>query len=254
MAPFIKQFRTKASYFFRPAHLGVYILLAAVVWSYGYYKTRLISTRGSISVTGVAYQDVSADQAKWAIQIERTHKDRKTSYDLTLTDEQKVRTFLKNHDAPQTGPSSYDTRPVYSKAESDRYGSDTNEIEGYRSTALFGITTGEVNKIDEISGKMHQFLIDEDITLTRNEVEYNYTKLEELKISLLEKAIANARERASAIGKNAGTTIGGIISANQGIFQINRSGDTSVSDYGNYDTSSIAKTVRALVTVELEAR
>ncbi len=249
----MKEFQRKLAFILQPAHLGIYILLSAFVWSISYYNTRLISTRGSISVTGVAYENVQADLGTWTIQIEKTHKDRKASYNLLLVDEQKIRTFLKDNGSTGVGSSSYDTQPVYKKNAAG-LGGETNEIESYRSTALFGMSTSEVDKIDDAHGRMHQFLIDQNITLTRNEVEYFYTKLEELKISLLEKAISNAKDRARAIGKQARASIGRIITASQGIFQINRAGDSSVSDYGNYDTSTIDKSVRALVTVEFESK
>jgi len=248
-----KEFQKKVAYILQPTHLGVYILLAALVWSFAYYKARLITTRGSISVTGVAYENVRSDQGKWTLQIEQTQNDRKMSYDVLIADEKKVRAFFEDNGISEMGPTNYDTKPVYKKGAAGT-GEETHQIESYRSTALFGITTQNVDKIDEVYGRIHQFLIEQGITLSRNEVDYYYTKLEGLKISLLEKAIENARERASAIGKHANTSIERILSANQGIFQVNRAGDLSVSDYGNYDTSTIDKSVRALVNVEFEAK
>lgn len=235
-----------------PTHLGVYILLAAVIWSIAYYQAKLVSTRGSISVTGVAYENVRSDKGQWTIEIERNDADRRVSYEQVTRDEKRVRAFLSEKGVLGAGPSNYDTQEVYRK-NTNTYG-ESNEIEGYRSTARFGVTSTNVDNLYEAQSQIHPFLIESDITLSQNEVEFYFTDLENLKITLLEKAIGNARERAGAIGKHAQSAVGKIISANQGIFQVNRAGDLSVSDYGNYDTSSIDKTIRALVTVEFSVQ
>jgi len=40
------------------------------------------------------------------------------------------------------------------------------------------------------------------------------------------------------------------VSATQGVFQITAPNSTEVSDYGSYDTSTIEKTVKAVVSCE----
>jgi len=59
----------------------------------------------------------------------------------------------------------------------------------------------------------------------------------------------NALERAKQIASSTGSNVGALKSASQGVFQITPVNSTAVSDYGNYDTSSINKTVKAVVTV-----
>ncbi len=50
--------------------------------------------------------------------------------------------------------------------------------------------------------------------------DYYYTKLDDVKLSLIEKASADARVRAEKIAVNAGAKIGRVASARMGVFQI----------------------------------
>ena len=52
------------------------------------------------------------------------------------------------------------------------------------------------------------------------------------------------------LAKSAGNRVVGVISASQGIFQITQPNSTQTSSWGMYDTSSIEKKVRAVVTME----
>ena len=80
---------------------------------------------------------------------------------------------------------------------------------------------------------------------------YYYTQLADLKIEMISKATEDARIRAERIAKNAGGTLGKLISARMGVFQI--TGQNSGEDYswgGSFNTSSKNKT--ASITMRLE--
>ena len=55
---------------------------------------------------------------------------------------------------------------------------------------------------------------------------------------------------AKRLAKSAGNRVVGVISASQGIFQITQPNSTQTSSWGMYDTSSIEKKVRPVVTME----
>ena len=88
------------------------------------------------------------------------------------------------------------------------------------------------------------------VRVASGQPQYTYGKLEELKISLIGTASQNALMRAKAIAEMAGSKVGKIKSASQGVFQIVPVGSTDTSDYGSYDTTTIDKTVKAVVTIE----
>ena len=79
---------------------------------------------------------------------------------------------------------------------------------------------------------------------------YFFTNLEEPKLDLLKKASVNSKLRAERLAQSAENKITGIVSASQGIFQITKPSSTETSSCGMYDTSSIEKKVRAVVTIE----
>ncbi|MFC1576844.1 hypothetical protein ACFL3N_00715 [Candidatus Omnitrophota bacterium] len=75
-----------------------------------------------------------------------------------------------------------------------------------------------------------------------------YTKIAELKVEMLAKATEGAKRRAVSMASSAGNKIGLMRSARMGIFQINPVNSYDVSWYGNNDTSSYEKKVRAVVS------
>ena len=93
-------------------------------------------------------------------------------------------------------------------------------------------------------------LIRQGIGFRSYDPKYFFTNLEELKLDLLKKAAANSKLRAERLAQSVENKITGIVSASQGIFQITKPNSTETSSWGIYDTSSIEKKVRAVVTIE----
>jgi uncharacterized protein len=85
-------------------------------------------------------------------------------------------------------------------------------------------------------------------------LELTYSKLDEMRVSLLSEAIADAKNRATAIASNSGRDVGPLRNAVGGVVQVLSQGSVEVNDYGSYDTSSMNKEVMvtARVTFGLE--
>lgn len=64
----------------------------------------------------------------------------------------------------------------------------------------------------------------------------------------------SAMERAETLARGSGSSVGALISANQGVIQVVERGTTGSSDYGEYDTRTIEKTLRAVVSLEYAVR
>ena len=73
-----------------------------------------------------------------------------------------------------------------------------------------------------------------------------YTKLNDLKIELLGEAAKGARVRAEKIAEHGDADVGALVGADQGVFQITSPTSTEVSGYGELDTLSIHKSVKAV--------
>ena len=84
-----------------------------------------------------------------------------------------------------------------------------------------------------------------------DKVEYYCTKLDEVKLDLIEKATDNARQRIDILVEGTGSRRGKLLTASLGVFQITptNSGSSSYSYDGAFDTKSRYKT--ATVTVRL---
>jgi hypothetical protein len=79
---------------------------------------------------------------------------------------------------------------------------------------------------------------------------YTFSTIEKIKLELLASATQNAYERARTLAENSGGKAGKLVSASQGVFQITPLNSTDVSDEGEYNTSTIDKMVKAVVTLE----
>jgi hypothetical protein len=78
-------------------------------------------------------------------------------------------------------------------------------------------------------------------------LELTYSKLDELRVTLLSHAIEDATKRAEAIAQDSGRSIGVLRNASSGVVQVLPQGGVEISDYGMYDTTSMHKDV--MVTV-----
>ena len=67
---------------------------------------------------------------------------------------------------------------------------------------------------------------------------------------MLQEAAGNSKIRAERLAKSTGNWVIGVISALQRIFQITEPKSTQTSSWSMYDTSSIEKKVRTVVTME----
>ena len=115
------------------------------------------------------------------------------------------------------------------------------------------INLNDVKKIEAIS-KDFSKLIEQDVLFSLDRVEYFYSKLPEVRISMLTEAIKDAKARAEKIANSSGKRVGVIKSASMGVVQVLSPNSVDVSDYGTYDTSTINKevmvTVKALFTIK----
>jgi hypothetical protein len=92
-------------------------------------------------------------------------------------------------------------------------------------------------------------LINQGIAINSQAPKFLYTKLSDLKIEMIGLASQDAKTRAEQIAKATGNSIGDVRSSRTGVMQVNAKNSTEVSDYGINDTSSLEKTITAVVNV-----
>ena len=112
-------------------------------------------------------------------------------------------------------------------------------------------------KEEEVAEKEESKLkFDKDIPDEKNvfSPSYSYSKLPELKVTLLEKASNDAKARAESMLKATHNSVGKIQSVRMGVYQITPVDSTDVSDMGVNDSSSIDKKVTAVANVSFKIK
>ena len=209
----------------------------------------------TITVTGSVKKSVVADYGKWhgTITHSATLADSGdlSALDATLQAVSKDAVLVKNfakglgldeqgfHLLPVATDPQYEQLPNYVQSQ---------RIIGYTVRQEIEVESADVNKIEELSTKASQ-LVKQNVAFTNQNTEYYYQKLAELRPELFAQATRDAKERAEAIARGTGVTVGAIRSARTGVIQVLRPNSTDVSDYGSYDLSTKEKEVSAVVTV-----
>lgn len=206
----------------------------------------------TITVTGSASENIRSDFAIWRGTFSDESYTLAESYAKLKSSNEKVNSYLLSKGFPQEKivMSSINTTTLYIN---DNQGIPTNEISGYRLSQDVSIESNDVDKIDNLSREATE-LINEGVEITSPTPQFLYTKLGDLKIQMIGRASRDAKERAEQIAESTGNSIGEVRSSRMGVMQINAKNSTEVSDYGINNTSSLEKTVTAVVNVSFSIK
>ncbi len=236
--------------YFVPAIAALAAIVCFFIFSNAYkYKFKNSET---ISVTGLAEKDFISDQIVWTGNYSRKMMDLKSAYALVKEDEGKIRIYLKEKGIAET--EMIFSAVTIDKEYNTKYDADGkqtgSEFTGYNLKQDVTVDSKNIEKVEKISREVTE-LIQNGIEFNSSSPSYYYTKLSELKVDLLAKASADARQRAETIAKNSGSSLGKIKKATMGVFQI--TGKNANEDYsygGAFNTSSKNKT--ASITTKIE--
>ena len=194
-----------------------------------------------LTVSGSAKVTVVADSAVWTGNFSRVVlKDQiKEGYTQMKSDEKIVSDFLSSQ-----GFKDVEISPVFMN---EIYKNNANDPQQYNLVQNISVKSAEVDKMKELA-KNSDRLAAQGVIFSVNPVEYYYSKLPDLRISLLPEAIKDAKNRAKIIADSSGRQVDTIKSVSMGVVQVMQVDSIDVSDYGSYDTSTIKKDV--MVTVK----
>ncbi|MFA6253911.1 MAG: SIMPL domain-containing protein [Candidatus Paceibacterota bacterium] len=228
----------KDSIVFAGLLLGLCIIISTAVGGYSFYNVR--SLDNSLTVTGSAKMSVKSDTVKWTTFFVRavdvsTLKD---GYAKMASDLIAVKKFYADN-----GYADKDLiiSPVFMEEIYNPNGNAQNKQYQLRQT----IELNSITDLEKVTGlsKNTQSLIDSGVVFSTQSLEYYYSKLPDLRVKLLAAALADAKARAVEIAKAGGRSVGALKSASSGVVQVLPPNSVDVSDYGNYDTSSVNKEV-----------
>lgn len=228
--------------------LGICFILGLSLVSYTLFQIK--ESDNTLSVTGSAKQSVSADMVKWNSSFSRTvlASNLKNGYTQMKNDETIISNFLKSNgitDAEMTiSPVSMQKNYYYEKS---------NAPEEYTLAQNVMIQSADIEKIKNLS-KNVQSVIDQGVIFSAYSPEYYYTKLPEVRVTLLPDAMKDAQNRAQSIAQSTGKKVGSLKSASMGVVQVMQPNSVDISDYGNYDTSTIEKEIMITVKASFSLR
>ena len=208
---------------------------------------------GSISVKGLAEEHYTATQGTWVINIGgwgRTYSDAMAANQKNLNEA--VR-FLKSQGFTDENReiTELDVKPYTEYYENEK-GETKRRQNGYTASRNIHLSPKELAKLQKALTNIHQIVANNE-EIGFNDPNYYLENLESLKRELISKATQDARIRAEEFAKTSNVKVGVLKSASQGPFYIqspNPDAEDS-SDYtGSYDTSTIEKKARLVVTIE----
>jgi hypothetical protein len=205
-----------------------------------------IKNSGDISVKGFAERKITSDLGVWRGSFSVRGGDLVSTYESLRKQTATVKDWLKKQGVSeaQIELGATQTEVLNKRTPEGNY---TNEIEAYVLTQSVEVEGGDIALIARIA-RDSTSLIKDGVAFHSGQPLWFYTKLNDLKIELLGEAAKDARVRAEKIAEHGDSDVGALIGADQGVFQITSPTTTEVSGYGELDTSSIHKSVKAVVT------
>ncbi len=234
------------------AVLGLAIVISAYTLSRAYtYKYR---AENIIVVTGLGETEFASDLIVWTGNITAESQNVEAGYRQIEQSKQKVQQFLRSKGIPEEAivfqfvNVNKQYEPIYT-ANGSWAG---QSFSGYELSQRFTIESRDVECVESVSREISS-LIAQGVSIEAYAPDYYYTKLDDVKLSLIETASADALTRARRIADNAGAKLGGVASARMGVFQITgANSNEEFSAGGSFNTSSRQK--KARITMRIEYR
>lgn len=217
------------------------------------------SKKNSIDIRGSAVQQITSDLIVWTGYFDVQSVDLKDGYNKLEEDKEKVKKYLEEKGLKEEDLvfSSISTKENYVL---NKYGSNTNEIANYNLSQTITISSDAIDKVTEISRNATE-LLNEGVQFKSYTPEYHYTKLADLKVTMLAEASKDATKRAEVIAENAGSKLGNLSHARITDMKITPLYSNEVDYYDGYgyrrlsnDIASLNKEVSVVVYCTFEIK
>ncbi len=216
-------------------------IIITLIGTYTVYNIKL--ARDTVEVTGSAKEAVVADTARWIINLETKTgtNNQQSGFTRLESATEKITNYLETEGFTDFETPAMNSYPNYSYPQN---GSPI--FTGYNVSRQIIVRSNDVESINTLANNIEPFT-GFDYNVSTQSLELTYSKLDELRVSLLSEAIKDATARAEAIASESGRKVGLLRNASSGVVQVLPAGGIEVSDYGTYDTQSMNKEV--MVTV-----
>lgn len=232
---------------------GICAIICVSIFITGLVSYKQTSGGSGITVTGSASCDFTSDLIVWRGSFTAFGETTKEAYDVIKRDSKIIKDYLLESGVAE------EEIIFYSVNISQEYGYDYNDEGnvineypiGYKLYQEVSVSSPDVDKIESVSRDITK-LIDSGVEFASDAPEYYYTKMDELKLELIDTATKNATARVDIIAKDTNSRLGKLLNASLGVFQITaRNSDSEEYSYGGtFNTSAKEKT--ATITVRLD--
>jgi hypothetical protein len=239
----------------RPQFFGMLaglFLAAGLVFSSMLATTTWLKVRNSqfVAVKGMAQRDVKSDLMIWQGDFSGEDDTLLDAQRHLQADSMKVRHFLE-----ASGVTNFTFAPIgIEEIESslkDSTGWVQRRTTGYRLSQSVRV---ETTNLDQMANLNTTMLVEQGVLFTIEPPQFIYTRLSTEKVEMLAEATKDARARADQIASQGGRSISDLHDAEMNVFQITPQHVTQTSWDGNNDTTSLHKTVTAVVTATFVLR
>jgi len=197
-----------------------------------------------VTVRGVAERNVVADLAVLTLSFKAANDDLPTAQAKIDADLALVRAFLTRQEYPAEAITIGRLQVTDTRAR--EYGSTENVVR-YILTQGVTVRTTDVQRVAQTERALND-LVREGVQLDFAAPTYVFTKLNEVRPSMIAEATASARSGAEQFAKDSGAPLGPIRQATQGSFEILAREDI------DSESTSLDKRVRVVATVSYQLR
>lgn len=197
-----------------------------------------------VTVKGLAEREVTADLAIWPLSVSATGDDLGAVQAKIDSDIRAISEFLigRGFSAEEVQPQRVQATDLLAQAYRQAGASDNRYIVQQTIT----VRTTNVSLVDEVAREVGE-LVKRGVVLSDGSgPTYLFTKLNDVKPSMIAEAMANARAGAEQFATDSNSRVGGIRRANQGVFVILPRDETE----GVWEPTQLHKKVRVVATIE----
>ena len=223
--------------------LAVALVLASTIFVRAWLK---ISEAQTISVTGSARKTVRSDLVVWRGSVLTEAATLLAAQQALKADVLKAEGFLRANAVTNYLISPISIEEVRAREKSDREDTPLKTVR-FRLSQTLEVQSPEIERVKQLDRECVA-LVEQGVLFTTGQIKYLYTKAGEAKVEMLAEATKDARARADQIAMQGGRRIEQLKSARMGVFQITPLYSVETSWDGKNDTTSLEKTVTAVVS------
>ena len=212
------------------------------------------STEKSITVKGVAEKTITSDLAAFRCFLTVKGLTREEGY-ANLEKAKKI-LFAKldslGFASSMREDAEIDCNAHYRTVKTqDKFGKEVSNsyFDHYELTYSVRIRTSDVALVSANVLKIHELAL-QKLNVSVESPKYFINNPEQYKLELVNSASASAAQRARTAASHSGSSLGPLMEARQGVIQITAPASSETSDYGVYDTKSVQKVIRLVMTMK----